>query len=637
MSRVCYGQNFEDVILWRALGHIRHGRYLDIGAQHPVIDSVSRSFYLEGWRGIHVEPSPQYAEALRADRADEEVIEAAAGDRPGPLQIHIFADTGLSTAVGDIAKEHHQAGLHSTEIEVPVVTLEELLNRFSGEELHWLKIDVEGMEASVLRSWGASEVRPWVLIIESTFPGTQLPNDSAWRDLVEDRGYHEVLFDGLSRFFLADEHSDIDQAFEFQANCFDDFRVPWHHWSAANIVASHRGEIAGIEARAAEFERERNERDLRLSELRDERALLSVAISSLTVEAESARRVVADLQKHEEELLALSRSLSAQLSEANHRNAQVETSRRESDLALALATNELLEAKAELKYLVGQHEAARSQIQRMRDEIAELAHQISSLHDQLLIDQNIISLARSRMVPWPARILCAFSAKWRKNGRGLRRAIENWSPSFPGSSQPTSKETEGSVMDLFHFDRRNPYLRADSISELCSFADINFVRCAFVTMLGRQPDEQGEIFYLLKLRSGISKLSIIFDLRNSAEGKSHDPGIAGLDRILRKHHNANRPIIGWLIRLLAGREGNGVVERKLRILENSLEFERNLAGARFAHMNHYLVIFDGKIDHLQKQIHLRSSDAISTVRQIANTQAASDPMWEASLNSALNG
>ncbi len=36
-----YAQNFEDVMLWRALKHVSNGYYIDIGAQDPSIDSVS--------------------------------------------------------------------------------------------------------------------------------------------------------------------------------------------------------------------------------------------------------------------------------------------------------------------------------------------------------------------------------------------------------------------------------------------------------------------------------------------------------------------------------------------------------------------------------------------------------------------
>ena len=57
MRFVSYAQNFEDVMLWRALKHISNGFYIDVGAWSPDIDSVTRIFYEHGWRGVNVEPN----------------------------------------------------------------------------------------------------------------------------------------------------------------------------------------------------------------------------------------------------------------------------------------------------------------------------------------------------------------------------------------------------------------------------------------------------------------------------------------------------------------------------------------------------------------------------------------------------
>ena len=43
-----YAQNFEDLMLYRALGKVERGFYIDIRAQHPEIDSVSKAFFLGG-------------------------------------------------------------------------------------------------------------------------------------------------------------------------------------------------------------------------------------------------------------------------------------------------------------------------------------------------------------------------------------------------------------------------------------------------------------------------------------------------------------------------------------------------------------------------------------------------------------
>src|SRR6266478_2916687 len=107
---VSYAQNFEDVMLWRALGHIEKGRYIDIGAQDPIVDSVSLMFYEHGWLGVHVEPAPRYAELLRQARPRETVIQAAVVARSGVVGFYEFPDTGLSTVDQEIAERHSRSG-----------------------------------------------------------------------------------------------------------------------------------------------------------------------------------------------------------------------------------------------------------------------------------------------------------------------------------------------------------------------------------------------------------------------------------------------------------------------------------------------------------------------------------------------
>lgn len=48
MPFVSYAQNLEDVRLWRALKLFPRGFYIDVGANHPRIDSVTLAFYERG-------------------------------------------------------------------------------------------------------------------------------------------------------------------------------------------------------------------------------------------------------------------------------------------------------------------------------------------------------------------------------------------------------------------------------------------------------------------------------------------------------------------------------------------------------------------------------------------------------------
>ena len=106
---------------------------------------------------------------------------------------------------------------------MPCIRLDKIFE-MAAKEVHWLKIDVEGMEADVLRSWGESPVRPWLVVVEATYPSTQRSTKDLWINEVLGRGYREVYFDGLSSYFLHEAHADLSDRFATPPNVFDGFR-----------------------------------------------------------------------------------------------------------------------------------------------------------------------------------------------------------------------------------------------------------------------------------------------------------------------------------------------------------------------------------------------------------------------------
>lgn len=256
---ISYSQNFEDVMLWRALKHIDKGFYIDIGAQDPVVDSVSMAFYEHGWRGVHVEPTLQYSEKLRIARPDETVFQLAIGHQVEALSFYEFKDTGLSTADIETARRHQEAGFNYIQTQVPVITLDALFEAVGAQDIHWMKLDVEGMEKDVLESWKLSNVLPWLLVIESTRPSTQIESHEEWEALLFNKGYQYVYFDGLNRFYVSPHHAYLSQAFTSPPNIFDGFVLsgkasqPFYKL-AEDKVEQAEAEVERAEAKAKQAE-----------------------------------------------------------------------------------------------------------------------------------------------------------------------------------------------------------------------------------------------------------------------------------------------------------------------------------------------------------------------------------------------
>lgn len=220
-SFVSYAQNLEDIVLWRGLRHVERGCYIDVGACDPRNESVSRGFYERGWRGVHFEPNPMFAERLRQDRPDEAVHEMAVSDAEGTLRFAMMHDVGMSTGASEYLDEYRAAGRVAEEREVAMTTLAKACAGLAGRDVHWMKIDVEGMEERVLRGWDPRTLRPWIVVVEATRPITAEPAHDAWEGLLVDARYRFVLFDGLNRFYVAEEHPELMAPLAVSANIHD--------------------------------------------------------------------------------------------------------------------------------------------------------------------------------------------------------------------------------------------------------------------------------------------------------------------------------------------------------------------------------------------------------------------------------
>lgn len=226
MRFVSYAQNYEDVMLWRALQQVQGGFYIDVGANDPVKDSVTRAFYERGWHGINIEPVAVHHADLERDRPRDVNLRCAVGERDGIIELWECAVPGLATTDRSVAEQHAREGRAGAWQTVPVRTLAGICEEHRGAgEVHFLKVDVEGGEESVLRGADFRRFRPWIVVVEATRPNSTEQKHDAWEHLLTGAEYRFAYADGLNRFYLACEHEQLAAAFASPPNIFDRFIV----------------------------------------------------------------------------------------------------------------------------------------------------------------------------------------------------------------------------------------------------------------------------------------------------------------------------------------------------------------------------------------------------------------------------
>ena len=320
-------------MLHRALESVENGVYIDIGAQHPEIDSVSRAFFERGWFGVHVEPVPEYAEMLREARPGDAVIQAAVSSEAGEISLAVFPDTGLSTVVESVAKGHagqNEQVAMRREV-VPAVTLAMVANEVGNREVHWLKIDVEGHEKAVLEGWDPSRLRPWICVIEATQPNSTEPNHAEWEHILLNARYECVYADGLNRFYVASEKADrLRPAFQTPPNVFDNCQLGEHASMCRELAVRHHRRLS---AQTKHYEAALLDVTESRSQLARQLAATTADLShQLNVAQQHQNELLNVAQQHQNELQMRQTELetaSYQLSVAQQHQKELETACRE--------------------------------------------------------------------------------------------------------------------------------------------------------------------------------------------------------------------------------------------------------------------------------------------------------------------
>ncbi|MGY4830587.1 FkbM family methyltransferase [Sphaerotilaceae bacterium SBD11-9] len=604
-----YAQNFEDVMLWRALGHVSSGFYIDIGAQDPVIDSVSLGFYEHGWRGVHVEPTPAYAQALREARVDETVVQVAIGTSAELIPFFEIPNTGISTGVPDVAARHEAAGFALKRIDIPCIRLATLLDKYKDRDIHWMKIDVEGMEQSVLESWPPSQVRPWIVVLESTLPLSTDKAHDRWEHLILALDYRFAYSDGLNRFYVSSEHGELLAAFSEPPNVFDGFvlagtssatfcsRLTGQIAQAADEIGQLKGRQAELEAQLLQDipvrqQLEQQREDFRLVLAEQDKALRSAYESTQNDrrqaelewrnelrdalgERERALRAELDAThatELERERSRLQDELHTRLDETRELfTTQLDAVRTELHAAELLRVRHETQVEATRNQLLEQDKAFRHALEAKRDEHQQAELRLQHAHETRL--QAALTEQRQafdvQLDTWRrtlgSRLLLAF---------GSRRRLEVVYPStvapppqdvsvLPRSAEPHSTEERPG----FAQHTNKEILMLD---DLLVLNGASFVQAAYRTVLKREADPSGELNYTTLLTMGVDKLVVLDALAQSDEGKRAGVLIPGLSAALRRRRLARIPFIGPLAKGILSVFRRGPARDPIRALHAQL-------------------------------------------------------------------
>ncbi len=404
---VSYAQNLEDVVLWRVLGHIDGGTYVDVGAADPTEHSVTRAFYERGWSGVNIEPADHYADLLERDRPRDKTVRVVAGRQNGEAILNLVPGTGLSTLDPSLVEAIVARDFGVVEQTVAMRTLESILDDLlePGQAIHFLKVDVEGAELEVFEGLSFERWRPWVVVAEATLQLSTMTNFAEWHALLERHDYEFCLFDGLNRFYIAAEHADLGQSMSYPACLRDE---PFHQYRKLNLA------VANLEqqVRAVEDANEQRRKAV-----------------------ESAQGTIAGIVQH--------------LDHLDERSATARSAIADREAATAALTEQLESLDAETARIYAELDARRPEITELesmaRSSIDAREANLQSAHALAAQRQNVVAEvdAMQKTVSWRV----SRPLRWGSNTSPRPSSTTLGSPDSPSSASPPSAEPAPSSID----------------------------------------------------------------------------------------------------------------------------------------------------------------------------------------------
>ncbi|HHP7231258.1 MAG TPA: FkbM family methyltransferase [Xenococcaceae cyanobacterium] len=328
---ISYAQNFEDIMLNRLFPDQYSGFYLDVGAHHPVIDSVTKSFYDQGWHGINIEPVKEYFELLQQTRTRDINLNIAVGETASELEFFELESTGLSTFDRETAYRLAEAENHQViSYKVPLRKLGDICREQVKCQIDFMKIDVEGWEEQVILGHDWENFRPTVVILEATIPNSPVRTETNIKTILEQHNYTRVYFDGLNDYYLAQEKESLTHCFTTPPNVFDKFikhsviDLRHHADNLQQVIQQRDIEVSNLQKQIQESDRQNLIFYNRLKDKEFEiQRLTQTVIQQQQNKQELRDRTATKINQYQQQIA----NLQAQLSQANQTISGMESSK----------------------------------------------------------------------------------------------------------------------------------------------------------------------------------------------------------------------------------------------------------------------------------------------------------------------
>ena len=167
-DKISYSSNKEDVIIDILTGFKPNGIYIDVGANHPDIISVTKKFYDRGWRGVNIEPNYDNYLLFLEKRKRDINLNFGIAEKEGEVDFFFKLNATIAESTGFTfsKKVYDERRYDFKSRKVKTIPLKKVFEDNGLVFADFINIDTEGFENEVLKGNDWKKYKAGVLCVE---------------------------------------------------------------------------------------------------------------------------------------------------------------------------------------------------------------------------------------------------------------------------------------------------------------------------------------------------------------------------------------------------------------------------------------------------------------------------------------
>jgi FkbM family methyltransferase len=196
------------MILNTILCDVKNGFYIDVGANNPTIQSNTHFFYKKGWSGINIDALPGSMKKFNRFRPRDINLEVPISDKQEILKYYMFSPSFYNTFDEEYAVNLKDILVDTKKLQTEKLSL--ILDKYlNNRKIHFMTIDVEGLDFQVLKSNNWNKYRPLVIVIELFADDFGFILENEITNFLKGKGYSFYRFSPTNAFYIENEFNKI--------------------------------------------------------------------------------------------------------------------------------------------------------------------------------------------------------------------------------------------------------------------------------------------------------------------------------------------------------------------------------------------------------------------------------------------